>query len=185
MSSFILIRHAESPWSEDDARPLSPSGLRAAEALPVRLDSFPIDAIYSSPYRRAVQTAEPLARHRRMHIAEVPDLRERALGSVEDGSFADAMAESWKNFDFAYPGGESSLAAQERILRLVRNLARRHASQTVVLATHGNMLALLLNAFDPSVGFEFWHALEFPDVFELRLWSSSEGVFRRLVADAV
>jgi len=181
MSSFILIRHAESPWSEDDARPLSPSGLLAAEALPLRLGGSRIDAIYSSPYQRAVQTAEPLARHRRMHITALPELRERALGLAADASLADAMAASWKNFDLAYPGGESSRTAQERVLGLARNLARRHESQTVVLATHGNLLALLLNAFDPAVDFEFWRGLEFPDVFELRLLSSAEGVFRRVV----
>lgn len=180
MSTFILIRHADSPWSEDDARPLSPAGLQAAEALPARLGAFHFDAIYSSPYQRAVQTAEPLARHRRMRLAEAHELRERALGSVSNISFLDAMAASWKDFDFAYPGGESSRAAQERILRLIRSLARRHPSQSVVLSTHGNVLALLLNAFDSSIDFAFWRGLTFPDVFELRVLSSSEGVFRRV-----
>jgi 2,3-bisphosphoglycerate-dependent phosphoglycerate mutase len=116
-----------------------------------------------------------------MHITALPELRERALGLAADASLADAMAASWKNFDLAYPGGESSRTAQERVLGLARNLARRHESQTVVLATHGNLLALLLNAFDPAVDFEFWRGLEFPDVFELRLLSSAEGVFRRVV----
>lgn len=181
MSTFILIRHAESPWSEDDARPLSPAGLQASESICARLDAFHFDAIYSSPDQRAVQTAEPLARHRRIRIAEAHELRERALGSVSDISFLDAMAASWEDFDLAYPGGESSRAAQGRILGLVRSLARRHPSQSVVLATHGNVLALLLNAFDSSIDFSFWRGLTFPAVFELRVLSSSEGVFRRVV----
>ncbi|MEM8782900.1 MAG: histidine phosphatase family protein [Planctomycetota bacterium] len=185
MGSFLLIRHAESPWSEDDMRPLSPAGMRAAEALPAQLHGLRMNAIYSSPYRRAVQTIEPLARHRRMAIAQVPELRERALGAIGDASFMDAVAATWNDFDLIHPGGESNRVAQERVVGLVGELARRHASQTIVLATHGNLLALLLNAFDPSIDFTFWRGLTLPDVFELRLLSPSEGVVRRVITEVV
>jgi 2,3-bisphosphoglycerate-dependent phosphoglycerate mutase len=63
---------------------------------------------------------------------------------------------------------------------LSRSLASRHPSQTLALSTHGNLLALLLNAFDPRVGFEFWKSLEFPDLIELRLDSSGAGTFSRI-----
>jgi 2,3-bisphosphoglycerate-dependent phosphoglycerate mutase len=66
------------------------------------------------------------------------------------------------------------------VRNLVEQLAHRHQSQTVVLATHGNLLALLLNAFDRRVDFGFWNSLEFPDVFELQLLKSGAGVFRRI-----
>lgn len=180
MTSFILIRHADSPWSADDNRPLSPAGVEAATMLPERLAGFSIDAIYSSPYRRSVQTVSPLAQRRALAIAELYELRERALGALQDESFAEAMAASWSDFDLRRPGGESSRDAQQRVLELVRTLTRRHVSHTVVLATHGNLLALLLNAFDTRVNVDFWESLAFPDVFELRLLPSGAGLFSRI-----
>jgi 2,3-bisphosphoglycerate-dependent phosphoglycerate mutase len=95
------------------------------------------------------------------------------------------VAATWLDFDLVHPGGESSRSARQRVLAVVGGLARRHPSRTVALATHGNLLALLLNGFDRSVGFEFWRSLTFPDVFELRLLHSGAGVFRRVEGCAV
>lgn len=180
LTSFILIRHAESPWSDDDNRPLSAAGLTAAELLPERLAAFSIDAIYSSPYPRSMQTVMPLARRRGIEIREAFELRERTLGAYRYASFAEAMEASWSDFDLIHPGGESSRAAQTRVRELVDQLAHRHQSQTLVLATHGNLLALLLNAFDRRVDFEFWNSLAFPDAFELQWLPSGAAVFRRI-----
>jgi len=36
-STFLLIRHAEAPWSEDEGRPLSRAGMEAAVAFELRL----------------------------------------------------------------------------------------------------------------------------------------------------
>jgi 2,3-bisphosphoglycerate-dependent phosphoglycerate mutase len=185
VTAFILIRHAESPWSDDDDRPLSAAGMRAAESLPARLDGFSVDAIYASPYRRALQTASPLAARLGLPISELFDLRERAMGSFPCGSFDEAMTASWSDFDRVHPGGESSRNAQQRVLALVHALARHHPSETVALATHGNLLALLLNGFDQRVGLEFWKSLAFPDLFELRLLPSGVGVFRQIEGCAV
>jgi 2,3-bisphosphoglycerate-dependent phosphoglycerate mutase len=179
-TTFLLIRHAESPWSEDEGRPLSPAGARDAEALAERLGARAIDAVYSSPSRRAVQTVAPIAERRGLAIAEAPDLRERALGSFRDVSFEEAVAATWADPDFAHPGGESNRAAQQRALGLVGDLARRHGSRTVALSTHGNLLALLLHGFDPRVGFAFWSSLAFPDAFELRVHGPGAATYRRI-----
>jgi 2,3-bisphosphoglycerate-dependent phosphoglycerate mutase len=90
------------------------------------------------------------------------------------------MEASWSDFDLIYQGGESSRVAQARVRDLVDQLAHHHQSQTVVLATHGNLLALLLNSFDRRVDFDFWKSLAFPDAFELQLLQSGVGVFRRI-----
>jgi 2,3-bisphosphoglycerate-dependent phosphoglycerate mutase len=42
-----------------------------------------------------------------------------------------------------------------------------HVRSEVVLATHGNLLALVLNALDPNFAYEFWCRLSFPDIYEL------------------
>lgn len=52
--------------------------------------------------------------------------------------------------------------------------ARRHANCCVasrrreaVLATQGNLLALQLNALDPTFAYEFWRELSFPDIYQV------------------
>lgn len=38
-----------------------------------------------------------------------------------------------------------------------------------MLATHGNLVALLLQSFDPTIDFAFWQALTMPEVYRMQL----------------
>jgi 2,3-bisphosphoglycerate-dependent phosphoglycerate mutase len=51
--------------------------------------------------------------------------------------------------------------------RAALDQAARPGASTVVVVTHGNLLALLLRSFDGRVGFEDWAALGNPDVFRV------------------
>lgn len=175
MTSILLVRHADAPWSPDEMRPLSPEGEAAAHRLAAQLSSLPITAVYSSPYRRALQTLAPLADHLGLPVRELSGLRERSLGSFGSVSFEEAVASTWTDFDLAYCGGESSREAQRRGISSIRWLADRHPDGLVVAGTHGNLLALVLNAFDGSVGLEFWRTLTRPDVVRLDLLSSGQS----------
>ena len=173
MTTLYLIRHAHSVWREDEARPLSESGARAARALAMSLASCPVDAIYSSPYRRAIETVAPLAEQRRVSITLHDDLRERALPPVTPDRFVQQVADAWADPQRALVGGESNVAAQARGLVVVRDIITRHAGEHVVVSTHGNMLALILNALDATYDFEFWRGLSHPDVYQLELEQTS------------
>jgi 8-oxo-dGTP diphosphatase len=81
LGTFYVVRHAKagsrSHWEGDDRlRPLGKKGFKQAERLISILESFPITAIFSSPFLRCVQTVEPLARAHRMTIKETPALGE-------------------------------------------------------------------------------------------------------------
>ena len=69
--------------------------------------------------------------------------------------------------DEAPDEGESNVQAQARGLAVVRTLVAHHAGSQIVLATHGNLLALVMNALDPTFGYEFWRRLSFPDIYQL------------------
>jgi phosphohistidine phosphatase SixA len=63
---LLLVRHGRagdrSRWRGDDReRPLDEDGVEQAHALVGVLAAFPIEAILASPYRRCVETVEPLA----------------------------------------------------------------------------------------------------------------------------
>ena len=61
----------------------------------------------------------------------------------------------------------SSGVAQARIVRVLDTIASRHTAGTVILASHGNLIALALNAFMPNVDYAFWESIPMPAVFTL------------------
>jgi Histidine phosphatase superfamily (branch 1) len=112
----LLVRHAHAPWSPDESGGLSPEGRLAAERLAGILAAERIDAIYSSPYSRARETVDPLARRLSLAIHEIADLRERHLGGGAFDDFRAAVRATWDDFSFAHPGGETNAAAQRRVV---------------------------------------------------------------------
>lgn len=169
MSTFYLVRHAHADWVPDENRPLSPQGKKDTQWVVDKLHLFPITAIYASPYRRAHQTVEPLAKRLHLTIKTIPDLRERQLAGEPVEDFDAAVATLWHNPSFAHPGGESNRAAQQRGVAVINKLIHDHPNDHVVLATHGNLMALILQHFDPAIDYEFWQALRMPDIYYLNL----------------
>ncbi len=66
MSRFYVIRHAWADWTPDEMRPLSAEGRADARRIADLLIDSGIEAVYSSPYRRARQTVEPLSHRLRL-----------------------------------------------------------------------------------------------------------------------
>ena len=54
------------------------------------------------------------------------------------------------------------------------DIVAAHPGQQIVIGTHGNLLALILQRYDPSVGFTFWSKLAMPDAYRLR--SRPDGI---------
>ena len=97
----------------------------------------------------------------------VPELRERELPVMPAGDFDRVIRETWRVPTFAPAPGESNVMAQARALTAVRQFIKRHSGEHLVVATHGNLMALMLNAFDSRFEYEFWRTLSFPDVYQV------------------
>lgn len=68
ITTFILMRHAEK-MTETSADPdLSSKGLKRANHLSKFLEAVPIDAIYSTPFRRTMDTVKPLSNSKLIDI---------------------------------------------------------------------------------------------------------------------
>jgi 2,3-bisphosphoglycerate-dependent phosphoglycerate mutase len=166
MSPFYLIRHAHADYSSDEQRPLSLKGQADAERVAEVLCRYPITQIYSSPFQRALQTVNPLAKKLNLAISVEPDLRERCLGhGPENEDFISMVEQAWQDPDFLFQGGESNKAAQKRGVRIMRKLSLRHPAEHMVLSTHGNLMCLILQSFDGSINYAFWKALSMPDIY--------------------
>lgn len=165
-TTLLLVRHAHADWVPDEMRPLSAAGKRDAERVAELLKRESPVAIYSSPYRRARETVEPLAARLELPIEEMSDLRERSLGSGWEEDWRATIRPTWEDFSFAYPdGGETNNEAMERARIVLDTLRQRHPDEAIVVATHGNLLVLLLRVLDPTKGFEFWRTLTLPDIY--------------------
>lgn len=86
----LLVRHGSAgsrkAWDGDDRlRPLDDKGQKQAQALFQSLSRFPVKHICSSPYRRCVQTVQPLGERLGLGVMEVTQLQEGATIEEVEG----------------------------------------------------------------------------------------------------
>jgi probable phosphoglycerate mutase len=165
---LFLVRHGQVAsnrdlryvGSRDEA--LTDLGRRQAGALGELLAALPIDAILSSPLRRAVDTAEAIAAAAGRSMRVDDRLREQSYGSWEGLSRDEVRARSpidaelltsWeRDAEVPPPGGESLDSVQRRALSLVDELGASAPSGSmpwVVLVSHvGPIKSLLAAALD-------------------------------------
>jgi 2,3-bisphosphoglycerate-dependent phosphoglycerate mutase len=170
-TTIYLVRHAESRPSADVPEPdwpLSERGREQAEALIGAMRALELDAIYSSPYPRALRTVMPLAQAIGKQVTTVPELRERVLCRSNLGDqYWPTIDRYWADADFALPDGESNRACALRMTAAIEALAVRHPGEVIALASHGNALALYLGQLDPSFGYSEWRAMRNPELFRV------------------
>ena len=172
----LLVRHAlpvdvGSPGYEerDDERPLTDAGRQAAEELAEELEPYVITSVYSSPYTRAIETVTPTALRRQLKVHILPDLRERRLTLTPTPHWLEHMRRGWADPDYALEGAESGRAAQRRAIALLDLLRTRHADGgRLLVGSHGNLISLILQAFEPGVDFDFHWAMPMPAIYHLQ-----------------
>ena len=168
-NTYYFIRHAHSNYTPDEInRPLSDKGRESLAQLDFLADK-PITAIYSSPYQRAIQTVEPLAQSLKLAIQSDERLIERKLSSqaIADRDFEQRLMQLWSRPTFSLVGGESNQQAQQRALTFLHELESKHRNEEIIISSHGNLICILLSAFDPSIDYNFWCGLSMPDVLVL------------------
>jgi 2,3-bisphosphoglycerate-dependent phosphoglycerate mutase len=173
---LLLVRHCSALGQEPEA-PLTPAGEEQATVLAHFLADKGVRRILSSPFKRALDSATPLADALGLPIEIDHRLAERKLGHVEDGDWLSALHRSFENPDLCLPTGESSTAAQLRGRSAVDDALAALTVPTAVFS-HGNLISLIANSFDNAFGFEFWASLSNPDVWSLRDATSSPRLDR-------
>jgi broad specificity phosphatase PhoE len=171
---FFMVRHAHAVWQTGEEREISPEGFLAAQRVANVLDSQPIDIIYSSPYTRAIQTIRPLAE--RLHLPVKIDRRlaERIISDQPVNDFRTSIQWLWQHPACALPGGESNRAAADRGITFIKSAIRQASSCSakspgLAVSTHGNLLALILQNFYPTLGYNFWSGMTFPDIYQFSI----------------
>jgi 2,3-bisphosphoglycerate-dependent phosphoglycerate mutase len=178
MSRLLLVRHCQSTGQQPDGA-LTDAGHAQAHALAERLAAHPIDHLVSSTYRRAIATLAPFAARTGLELHLDERLVERRLSPAPIPDWRDVVARSFVEPDFRVPGGESGREVLERAWKgLDAILARGHSLPAV--ASHGQLISLVLHSIDPSFGFAGWESLSNPDVHLLERDASGRFSFRRI-----
>lgn len=156
---IILVRHGQTTcnvadlWHGWDDCALTDEGLRQARATGDRLAAEPVDAVYSSDSRRALQTAAAIAAPHGLEPIADAGLRERHAGRFEglgiDGVlrvhptvWEDRAADYW---GWRPPDGESFHEVMDRSMEVVDRIRWRHPGGTVVIVTHMGPARVLLS----------------------------------------
>lgn len=155
MRAMILhcVRHGESLFNAEGRLqghlevPLSPRGLRQAEATAESLASQPIEAIYASPLCRARQTAQIIARRLGLPVRFDERLKEIDVGHFQGRLRAELLPDEaevlarWASGDpdFSLPGGESRRQVAQRGQAAFEDIRQAGHAHVLVVA-HGTIL---------------------------------------------
>ena len=165
---IYIIRHCKAEGQEFDAQ-LTDEGHKQAQQLRDLFSTIEVDRIISSPYRRAVQSIKPLSETKRVEIETDSRLEERNLSSKQLTDWLEKLESTFLNMDLTFEGGESSREATERVVQLMEECEADEMEESIIVVTHGNLMALLLNHFLHDFGFEGWKGLSNPDVYLLQI----------------
>ena len=177
MTTVYFIRHAEPNYDNHDdvLRELSPKGLQSSKELVNFFAGTQIDAFYSSPYLRAVDTIKPLADSRGQTIHLIPDFRERKITDHWIEDFTGFTEKQWTDFNYHLPGGESLSMVQERNIRALETLLQGHPDQTILIGTHGTALSTIINYYKPDFQLADFHRIKhiFPWIVQFEFQGST------------
>jgi len=170
MIEIILVRHGETEWNRREIFrgradiELSETGARQAELLAKYLSQAGIAAIYSSPLKRALKTAEAIASYHGLEVKPTSGLIDFDYGKWQGlphqevkERYRKLYAEWLKNpHRVKIPAGESLNDVTRRALGIVDRVRRQHEG-TVVLVSHRVVNKVLICALLGLDSAHFWN----------------------------
>ena len=155
MPTLLLIRHGENDTvgkrlaGRTAGVHLNSKGHEQAAALVPVLAKAPITAVYSSPLERAVETAQPLAAALGLEVQIRPGLIEIDYGTFRWKTIKQLhRMKLWKDVlgnpaIVCFPGGESFVEAQARVVAELEAIAALHSEEDLVVCfTHADIIRL-------------------------------------------
>jgi broad specificity phosphatase PhoE len=176
LDGVLLARHGQTDDNLEPLRfqgfrdtPLNDVGRRQAAELAERVAGDAIASLWSSDLSRARETAEIVGRRIGLPPRLDARLREANRGRWEGHLFRDVaqtepeLYEAWMGAgpSFRFPGGESLLEQQQRVLAALRDI--HHAGPLPALVVcHGGSIRVMLCMRDPR-GLGAFHDFEVPN----------------------
>ena len=171
MNRLYLVRHGENRANltlefsyKTVDYPLTPRGVLQAQQTAAYLADKDIHAVYSSPLKRAVQTAEFIAGHLNLEAVALENFREINVGRLEGHP---DLEEAWKiNYqvtnawwagepDTEYPDGESRTTLWARMQTGLAHITAGKSGRNLVVIGHGGLFTFTAEYLCPRDDFSW------------------------------
>jgi broad specificity phosphatase PhoE len=188
MKQIILVRHGETEWNVKEVFrgridiELNKTGVKQAKLLAEYLSNLRIDAIYSSPLRRALTTAEIMASYHKLDVVIEPGLIDFDYGEWQGLSHQEVrdkyreLYAQWINHPELerMPTGESLDDVRKRAMSVVDRIISKYDG-SVVLISHRVVNKVLICALLGLDNSHFWNVRQ--DTCGMTIFSYDNGRF--------
>lgn len=156
MTKVYFVRHAKPDFTvkEDLIRPLTQEGINDCKKVTEFLLNKNITKVFSSPYKRAIDTIKDFTDTIGLKINVIADFRERKIDDIWVKDFDKFANKQWNNFDYKLSGGESLSEVQKRNIKAIQDILAENENENIVIGTHGTALSTIINYFDNSFKYE-------------------------------
>jgi len=149
LTRLILVRHAESEMKGCYVGrldpPLSARGRAQADALARQMAGQSLAAVYSSPLKRALTTAQMIAVPHGLEVSAIAELAELDFGDWDGLTYQEIAEIAPQRFnrwladpaEVRPPNGETLLEMSQRVMEVVNGVIVAHPGEMVVVVTHG------------------------------------------------
>jgi broad specificity phosphatase PhoE len=146
--------------------PLTEKGVLQARQTGCLFEKLDIDAVYSSPLLRAVQTAELIAAPHGLPVQILEQFREVNVGRLEEGP---PDAEKWRqhnqviaawwqgNPSARFPGGENLIELLKRMRLGLETVLDEKEGRRLVIVAHGGLFTFTIASFCPDTDLDWVH----------------------------
>jgi len=153
---LLLIRHGTNDWVHGRLAGWTPGvhlneeGRNQAIALATRLAILPLDAVYSSPLERTVETAQVIAAPRGLALRLIEGLGEVKYGEWQGAELKELYKhELWPGVQFypsgtRFPNGETLGEAQVRMVAALDSLRAQHPNGIIAVVSHADIIKLAI-----------------------------------------
>jgi 2,3-bisphosphoglycerate-dependent phosphoglycerate mutase len=165
-NTIYLVRHGEN-WANLTKefscrlvdRSLTPKGVLQAQQTASYMAALGLDAIYSSPLRRAFETAAIIAGRCSLTVCVLEELREINVGDLEgrpanaaDWAYHDTIIAAWAAGEKGqrFPGGEDYNSAWARLRTGLAKAVAGREGQRIAVVGHGGLLTVTLQDLCPE-----------------------------------
>jgi broad specificity phosphatase PhoE len=156
MVTVFLLRHGETAWNKlgrvmgRTQVPLGTDGVQQIQKIAPLVAALELDAIYTSPLRRAVQTAKVVAAGTKLPVCKSEGLNEIAFGDWA-GRYFDELIDNelYRRFIKSpaatlLPGGETITDVQRRGLKVIHEAAQKVPGGRFLFVSHGDVIRAIL-----------------------------------------
>ena len=126
---------------------LSVSGEKKAYEMSKIPELQNLDAVYSSNYVKALETAKYIAQENNTIINVDDRLNERRIGDAKEIDSKEFHRLQAKNFDYKLPNGESLNETKKRMIEAMKNILMFETENRVAVISHSIALTCLLSAW--------------------------------------